>query len=150
MTQSTSPRITSPLTEAVGSCRQAFIATGVMSVFINLTMLALPLYSIQVYDRVLTSRNGSTLVMLTLIVVLFLVLYGALEYQLHLRRAVIGAHQLPAGQPSADLPLGEALRPAERGDVGLDGIEEVHLRHRVDEREAQPAPDVVQSGQPSL
>ena len=77
-TQSLTP--TTPLDDAVGSCRQAFMATAVMSVFINLTMLALPLYSIQVYDRVLTSRNPTTLIMLTLIVVLFLVLYGALEY----------------------------------------------------------------------
>jgi PrtD family type I secretion system ABC transporter len=34
----------------------------------------------QVYDRVLTSRNISTLVMLTLIVAVFLVLYGVLEF----------------------------------------------------------------------
>ena len=39
-----------------------------LSMFINATMLASPLYSMQVYDRVLTSRNVSTLVMLTLIV----------------------------------------------------------------------------------
>ena len=69
-----------PLMEARSACRQAFIATGVMTMFINLTMLALPLYSIQVYDRVLTSRNGGTLVMLSLIVLVFLALYGALEY----------------------------------------------------------------------
>ena len=70
----------SPLTAAMRDCRQAFVATGVMSIFINITMLALPLYSIQVYDRVLTSRNSSTLVMLSLIVLVFLMLYGALEY----------------------------------------------------------------------
>lgn len=70
----------SPLLEARAVCRQAFVATGVMSIFINLTMLAMPLYSVQVYDRVLTSRNAGTLVMLTLIVLVFLALYGALEY----------------------------------------------------------------------
>ena len=70
----------SPLMTARRACRPAFIATAVMSVFINLTMLALPLYSIQVYDRVLTSRNASTLIMLTLIMLVFLILYGALEY----------------------------------------------------------------------
>ena len=42
-------------------------------------MLALPLYSIQVYDRVLTSRNPTTLVMLTLIVVISIPLYIALS-----------------------------------------------------------------------
>jgi ATP-binding cassette subfamily C protein/ATP-binding cassette subfamily C protein EexD len=51
-----------------------------MSVFINLTLLAVPLYSLQVYDRVLSSRNLGTLAMLTLIVGAFLALYGILEY----------------------------------------------------------------------
>ena len=69
-----------PLIEARAACWQAFVATGVMTLFINLTMLAMPLYSVQVYDRVLTSRNSGTLVMLTLIVLVFLALYGALEY----------------------------------------------------------------------
>jgi hypothetical protein len=42
-------------------------------------MLASPLYSLQVYDRVLTSRNVGTLLMLTLIVGVFLILYGLLD-----------------------------------------------------------------------
>lgn len=74
------PNQKSPLFEARAACRPAFVATGIMSIFINLTMLAMPLYSVQVYDRVLTSRNAGTLAMLTLIVLVFLALYGALEY----------------------------------------------------------------------
>src|SRR6476646_6267839 len=70
----------SPLTQALKSCYPALGATFVLSMFINATMLASPLYSMQVYDRVLTSRNVSTLVMLTLIVGVFLVLYGVLEF----------------------------------------------------------------------
>ena len=73
-------RRASPLAAAGKACGPAFAATAFMSVFINLTMLALPLYSIQVYDRVLTSRNEGTLLMLTLIVIAFLALYGFLEY----------------------------------------------------------------------
>jgi PrtD family type I secretion system ABC transporter len=73
-------RSASPLATARKACGPAFAATAFMSVFINLTMLALPLYSIQVYDRVLTSRNEGTLLMLTLIVIAFLALYGFLEY----------------------------------------------------------------------
>jgi ATP-binding cassette subfamily C protein/ATP-binding cassette subfamily C protein EexD len=70
----------SPLTQALKSCYPALGTTFVLSMFINATMLASPLYSMQVYDRVLTSRNVSTLVMLTLIVGVFLVLYGVLEF----------------------------------------------------------------------
>lgn len=70
----------SPLGTALRACFPALTATFVLSLFINASMLASPLYSMQVYDRVLTSRNLGTLVMLTLIVGVFLVLYGILEF----------------------------------------------------------------------
>ena len=70
----------SPLTQALRSCYPALRATFLLSMFINAAMLASPLYSLQVYDRVLTSRNVSTLLMLTVIVGLFLVLYGVLDF----------------------------------------------------------------------
>lgn len=55
----------SPLGTALRACFPALTATFVLSLFINASMLASPLYSMQVYDRVLTSRNLGTLVMLT-------------------------------------------------------------------------------------
>jgi PrtD family type I secretion system ABC transporter len=70
----------SPLGSALRACYPALTATFVLSMFINASMLASPLYSMQIYDRVLTSRNVGTLTMLTLIVGLFLVLYGILEF----------------------------------------------------------------------
>ena len=57
-----------PLCQALLACYPALAATFVLSLFINASMLASPLYSMQVYDRVLTSRNTGTLLMLTLIV----------------------------------------------------------------------------------
>src|SRR5258708_1757700 len=69
-----------PLAAAVRSCRPALVATFMLSLFINASMLVSPLYSMQVYDRVLSSRNLGTLVLLTVIVVAFLALYGLLEY----------------------------------------------------------------------
>jgi ABC-type sugar transport system ATPase subunit len=45
----------SPLTQALKSCYPALGATFVLSMFINATMLASPLYSMQVYDRVLVA-----------------------------------------------------------------------------------------------
>jgi ATP-binding cassette subfamily C protein/ATP-binding cassette subfamily C protein EexD len=69
-----------PLSEALRACYPALGATFVLSLFINASMLASPLYSMQVYDRVLTSRNVGTLLLLTLIVAIFLVLYGLLEF----------------------------------------------------------------------
>ncbi len=69
-----------PLAMAIRSCAPALTATFIISLFINAAMLVSPLYSMQVYDRVLTSRSVNTLVLLTLIVVAFLVLYGILEF----------------------------------------------------------------------
>src|SRR6478736_4206935 len=70
----------SPLGSALRACYPAFVATFVLSLFINASMLASPLYSMQIYDRVLTSRNVGTLTMLTIVVVMFLILYGVLEF----------------------------------------------------------------------
>lgn len=69
-----------PMALAIRSCMPGTISVIVISMFINATMLALPLYSMQIYDRVLSSRNETTLLMLTAIVLIFLVLYGVLEY----------------------------------------------------------------------
>lgn len=69
-----------PLTATIRSCRSALGATFVLSLFINASMLVSPLYSMQIYDRVLTSRNLGTLSLLTILVVAFLALYGLLEY----------------------------------------------------------------------
>jgi PrtD family type I secretion system ABC transporter len=70
----------SPLGSALRTCYPALTATFVLSLFINASMLATPLYSMQIYDRVLTSRNVGTLTMLTMVVGMFLVLYGILEF----------------------------------------------------------------------
>ncbi|WP_323732423.1 type I secretion system permease/ATPase [Candidatus Bandiella euplotis] len=46
---------------------------------INLLMLSTPLYSMQVLDRVLSSQNTDTLLMLTLVIVLALALLGLIQ-----------------------------------------------------------------------
>jgi ATP-binding cassette subfamily C protein/ATP-binding cassette subfamily C protein EexD len=74
------PRASNPFTATIRSCGSALGATFVLSLFINVSMLVSPLYSMQVYDRVLSSRNLGTLALLTVIVVAFLALYGVLEY----------------------------------------------------------------------
>lgn len=53
--------------EFLTRCRFFFIYAGVFSFFINLLMLTFPLYILQVFDRVITSRSEATLVMLTLV-----------------------------------------------------------------------------------
>lgn len=56
------------------------MAVGAFSLCINVLMLAPSLYMLQVYDRVLNSRNETTLLMLSLILVGLYLLYAALEW----------------------------------------------------------------------
>ena len=69
----------SPLKEAIRGCRGAFGAVVVFSLCINLLLLAAPLYMLQIFDRVITSRSIDSLVYLTLIVLLAICALAALE-----------------------------------------------------------------------
>ena len=64
---------------ALSEFRGAFRSVGAFSAVINLLMLVPSLYMLQVYDRVLTSRNESTLLMLTLMVLGAYLFMNALE-----------------------------------------------------------------------
>lgn len=61
------------------SFKSTFVTVGVFSAIINLLMLAPSLYMLQVYDRVLGSRNEITLLMLTLLIVGAYLFMGGLE-----------------------------------------------------------------------
>ncbi len=67
------------VTEAILALRGAFYAVGAFSFAVNLLMLAPAIYMLQIYDRVLASRNEATLLMLTVIMVGLFVLEAALE-----------------------------------------------------------------------
>jgi len=68
------------LQEALRLCKGSFITAGVFSMFINLLMLSPAFYMMQAFDRVLSSGNKLTLLMLTLILVFLLATMGALEW----------------------------------------------------------------------
>jgi ABC-type protease/lipase transport system fused ATPase/permease subunit len=56
-----------------------FAAALAICGFLGLLMLAVPLYSMQLFDRVLTSSHSATLLLLSLVLVLSLVTFGLLE-----------------------------------------------------------------------
>ncbi|WP_374277361.1 type I secretion system permease/ATPase [Azonexus sp.] len=60
--------------------RVFFLNAGLFSIFINLALLVPSLYMLQVFDRVLTSRSNSTLLLLSLITLFVLLLSLALDY----------------------------------------------------------------------
>ena len=68
-----------PLRLALKRARSAFIIVALFSLTLNLMMLASPLYMTQIYRRVLTSGETSTLLFLTLIALFAIAILGALE-----------------------------------------------------------------------
>lgn len=68
------------LARALLTYKSSFVHIGVFSGVINILMLAPALYMLQVYDRVLTSGNEMTLLMLTVILLGMYAFMGALEW----------------------------------------------------------------------
>ncbi|MGL6213028.1 type I secretion system permease/ATPase [Billgrantia desiderata] len=69
----------SELEHALHACRAAFVSVGLFSLFINLLMLVPAIYMLQVYDRVLVTMSGETLLMLTVVVVFLFLVMSLLE-----------------------------------------------------------------------
>src|ERR1700682_142926 len=80
------PRQT-PLDAALRACASSLGLVFAYSCSYNLLLFAPSIYLLQIYDRVLSSRSGNTLLMLSLIVALTVVVGGVLDA---LRRAVLG------------------------------------------------------------
>jgi PrtD family type I secretion system ABC transporter len=68
-----------PVLEALKALKPAFISTGVLSGVISLLMLSGSLFMLQVYDRVLPSGSGATLLALVVLVVALYGLQSAIE-----------------------------------------------------------------------
>ena len=102
------------LADAVRECKSGFIVVAVFSAFLNLLMLTAPLYMLQVFDRVLTSRSTDTLMALSLIA-------GAALLALALLDGVRGFALIKVGD-WLDQKLGHRLLHASVGDaIRADG-----------------------------
>ena len=65
---------------ALSESRRLFLSCAFFSVFVNLLMLTGPIFMIQVYDRVLTSRSEATLIALVAITAFLFLMMGILDY----------------------------------------------------------------------
>jgi PrtD family type I secretion system ABC transporter len=84
--------------DLVSRFRPYFLYAGLFSLAINLLLLVPPLYMLQVFDRVLASRSGETLFVLTVAAVLALVVMALLE--------VVRARLLALAGAAVDRSLG--------------------------------------------
>lgn len=113
------------LNDAVLACRYHLLAAGAFSLGLNLLYLAVPIYTMQLYDRILPSGSESTLVLLTLAAFVALgVLAGldALRAQVLTRMGVRVERGLAARVLDVTIERSLALGPAERGQ-GLRDLE---------------------------
>lgn len=67
------------ISKTMASCRRAFYLVAVVSLCINVLMLSSAIYMMQIYDRVLTTRNVDTLLVLSAIVIFALLVLAILD-----------------------------------------------------------------------
>jgi ATP-binding cassette subfamily C protein len=84
-----------------------------LTAFLNIAVLVVPIYDMQLYDRVLQSRNMDTLAVLSVACVAGLALYAALDY---LRSACLVAIGEAMGRQLNGAVLHEGVRRAAAGD----------------------------------
>ena len=70
----------SELTRALWAFRREFWTTGALSMVINVLMLAPTLYMLQVFDRVMMSHSGTTLIMLSLLTLALFIMGACAEW----------------------------------------------------------------------
>ena len=69
-----------PLQAAYGKFRSVVFTTFVFSFAINCLLFVAPLYMLQIYDRVLGTRNEVTFLMISLIALFLMLVYGVMEF----------------------------------------------------------------------
>lgn len=96
------------LAGALTDCRRAFWSVAAFSSVVNILMLAGPIYMLQVYDRVLTSRSVPTLIALTILLVLaygFQAILDVIRSRIVVRAAALLDERLAAVIHSAVMQL---------------------------------------------
>jgi len=107
----------SPVAAALKNCRSAFGSVAVFSGAVNMLMLAGPLYMLQLYDRVLSSRSVPTLIALSLLLVgayAFQAILDIIRSRLVVRVSSLVDHDLEANVHGAVVRL--AQRPLPNGE----------------------------------
>jgi len=102
----------SVLDGAVRACRRSFVGIGAFSFVINALVLTVPVYMIQVFDRVMTSRSLDTLLVLTIAALLAFAVMAVLD--------IIRSRMLVRIGVWLDITLGRQLL-AEAFGGGRDG-----------------------------
>ncbi|MDM8215672.1 type I secretion system permease/ATPase [Desulfovibrio piger] len=105
----------------LAACKKVFCYAMLFSMCINILQLTFSIYMLQVYDRVLTSYNISTLVVITIAAVIALTTLAVLEWirsRLLIRVGVEFEKTLSFPVLDAELRMAAALqKPSEQGEI---------------------------------
>ncbi len=113
---------------ALRECRQAFASVALFSGAVNLLMLAGPLYMLQIYDRVLSSRSVPTLVALSIFLVGAYAFQGALDLirsRVVVRAAALLDHRLALTVHGAVVRLAVATRHPGEGPQPVRDLDQI-------------------------
>ena len=123
---------------ALGESRWLFLSVGLFSAFVNLLMLTGPLFMLQIYDRVLTSRSEATLVALAVIVTFLFLMMGLLDHTRARVLARVGARfqARPDGRVLGAILTRAGRSPASRSApaTGLSDLEAIQRFAPMQER----------------
>jgi ATP-binding cassette, subfamily C, type I secretion system permease/ATPase len=113
---------------ALRDCRRAFGSVALFSGVVNLLMLAGPLYMLQIYDRVLSSRSVPTLIALTVFLVGAYAFQGALDLiraRVVVRAAALLDQRLALAVHGAVIRLAIAIRHPGEGPQPVRDLDQI-------------------------
>tara|TARA_R110002096_G_scaffold46032_4_gene123019 strand:- start:10180 stop:11982 length:1803 start_codon:yes stop_codon:yes gene_type:complete len=108
-----------------------FAAVFIFSIFVNLLMLAGPLYMLQVYDRVLSSRSVETLVALTVLILLLYAMMGFLDWARGRIMARVGARMHSMLSKRVFFSVLETAKQPHFGAKIISGVQDLSTLQRV-------------------
>src|ERR1700730_15694426 len=118
----------SDLALALRDCQRAFSTVAIFSGVVNLLMLAGPLYMLQIYDRVLSSKSVPTLIALSLFLVGAYAFQGALDMlrsRIVVRAAALLDQRLPLTVHGALIRLAIANRHPGAGSQPVRDLDQI-------------------------
>ena len=112
------------LKRAMKACRRVWMSVALFSACLNMLMLSVPLYMMQLYDRVLATGNVDTLLALTAMVAGALLVLGLLDALRGRIMARVGAWlDRELGSPVLAGAVGDALRQG--GGASAQGLRDL-------------------------
>ena len=108
----------------MSGCRRVWVGVALFSACLNMLMLSVPLYMMQLYDRVLATRNVDTLLALTVMVVVALAIFGLLDaLRGRVTERVGGWFDRELGGPVLSGAVADALRAG--GNASAQGLRDL-------------------------